>query len=428
MTSEPIQVDAARGWRMILRRSAALMVGEGAARVVGFVIVLLLARRLGPGGFGTVTVGLTLVAWFTFLADSGTEVLNVREIARRPQRFKEIAEHVLGLRLVLSAVATVLYVAGVLLFARSDFTRSTLVLFALMLPAAALNLRWMVLGVGGSRAIAIGQVLSRIVVLAGVLVFVAGIDDIRAVPLLEAVGAVVYALVVLWLVGGGVRAIRPRANVGVWMSTLRESLPLMVNGMARAATISFDVLIINLVLGPRDVGIYAVASKPAFFVTGLVGLFSLSFLSAFSATAADGAAALKERSLRWAFSIGLLVAAAVCASSLLIPAVFGEAYQDAVAVLAVMAWRIPVGVLGGVYSSILIARDRQFDVMRNSLIVAAFVVVATTVAVLTVGIIGAAAVTVAAGALSYVLNSRSVHRLEPDLAPRARARLGAADS
>ncbi len=416
MTMDTVQVDAARGWRMILRRFAALSAGEGATRVVGFVVVLLLARRLGPGGFGLVTLGLTLVAWFMYVVDSGTEILNVREVARRPQRFKPIAEHVLGLRLALSVLATLLFAAGVTLFARSDYTRSTLLLFALMLPASALNLRWMVLGVGGSRAIAIGQTLSRGVVLVGVLLFVFDDEDIGRVPVLEALAALVYGLVVLWLVAKGVRAIRPRIDLAVWKSTLKHSLPLMGTGLARAAIISFDILVIDLALGPRDVGIYAVASKPAFFVAGLVGLFSLAFLSAFSATAGKDAVALQRRSLRWSLGVGVILAGVASLSSLLIPWVFGAEYEAAVPVLAVMAWRIPAGVLSAVYASTLIARDRQIDLMRDSIAVAGFVVVADIVAVLAFGIIGAGVVSVVAGVLAAYLYARSVRRIEPELA------------
>jgi O-antigen/teichoic acid export membrane protein len=409
------QVDAAYGWRMVLRRFSALFAGEVGARVLGFVIVLVLATRLGPTGFGIVTFGLTLVAWFSYVVDAGTEILNVREIARRPDRFRPIAERVLGLRLALSVLAAVLFVAGAWLLARSDVTRSTLVLFALLLPAGALNLRWMVLGVGGSRAIALGLVLSRLLVLASVVLLVVDESEIKRVPVIEAVGALVYALVVLWLVGGGLRRLRPRVDLPAWRDTLRQSMPLMITGFARSAIVSFDIIVIELALGPKDVGIYSLASRHALFITGAVGLFSMAFLSAFSATADEGAAALKGRALRSAFVVSVLVAAALSVGSLVIPYVYGDQYDRSVAVLAVIAWRIPLAVLASIYASILVARDRQVDLMRNSIVVAAFVVCADIAAVLVFGLLGAAAVSIVAGALLYLLNARSVRLAAPEL-------------
>jgi O-antigen/teichoic acid export membrane protein len=417
--SEVQQVDAARGWRMVLRRFSALLAGEAGARILGFVVVLVLATRLGPAGFGIVTFGLTLVAWFSYVVDAGTEILNVREIARRPERFRHISERVLGLRLTLSVVAAVLFVGGAWLLARSDLTRETLVLFALLLPAGALNLRWMVLGVGGSRAIALGLVLSRLLVLVAVVFLVVDESDLTRVPVIEATGMLVYALVILWLVGGGLRKLRPRVDVAAWRDTLRQSTPLMITGFARSAVVSFDIVLIQLALGPEDLGIYSLASRHAFFVTGAVGLFSMAFLSAFSATADEGAVALKGRALRWAFGISVLIAAALTVGALLIPYVYGDEYDRSVAVLAVIAWRIPLAVLASIYGSILVARDRQIDLMRNSIVAAAFVVCADLVAVLAFGLLGAAVVSIAGGALTYLLNARSVRRAAPELGGRS---------
>jgi O-antigen/teichoic acid export membrane protein len=417
--SEIQQVDAARGWRMVLRRFSALLAGEVGARILGFAIVVVLVRRLGPAGFGIVTFGITLVAWFSYVVDAGTEILNVREIARRPDRFRHISERVLGLRLALSVFAAAMFVAGAWLLARSDVTRETLLLFGLLLPAGALNLRWMVLGVGGSRAIALGLVLSRLLVLAAVVLLVVDESDLKRVPLIEAAGALVYALVILWLVGGGLRRLRPRVDLPEWRETLRQSTPLMITGFARSAVVSFDVVVIQLALGPEDLGIYSLASRHAFFVTGAVGLFSMAFLSAFSATADAGASALKGQALRWAFGVSVLVAAALSVGSLVIPYVYGDEWQRSVAILAVIAWRIPLVVLMSMYASILVALDRQVDLMRNSIAVAVFVVCADLVAVLSFGLMGAAVVSIVAGGLGYLLNARSVRRAAPELGRRS---------
>ena len=69
----------------------------------------------------------------------------------------------------------------------------------------------------------------------------------------------------------------------------------------------------------------------------------------------------------------MVVAAALTVGSLLIPYVYDDEYRRSVAVLAVIAWRIPLAVLASIYGSILVARDRQIDLMRNSIAAAAFV-------------------------------------------------------
>lgn len=414
--SAPGTVDAQRGWRMIARRFSALFAGEGVARAVGFVLVLVLARRLGPDGFGVVTLGLTLVAWFAFVVDSGTELLSVRDVAREPARFRAIASHVLGLRLALSLAAAVVFVLGVEIFARSAYTRDTVVLFALLLPAIALNLRWMVLGVGGSRGVAVGNIASRVVVLSGALVLVLDPHDVQRVPLLETTGELVYALIVLAYVSRRVGSIiRPRVDLDAWRVTLRQSLPLMVSGVARATIFSFDVVVIALALGPKELGIYGVASKPVIFAAGAVGLFSLSFLSAFTATVKEDATALHGRALRVSVAACCALAVMLSVSSLLVPFVFGDEYAAAVPVLAIMAWRIPFAALSGIYTSVLVARERQRTLMWNAVAVVPAAVGLDLAAILLFGLIGAAVASIAVTALFAFVNYGSVARVHPEL-------------
>jgi O-antigen/teichoic acid export membrane protein len=415
-------LDLQRGWRTVLRRSAALLTGEGVARAVGFVVVLVLARRLGPAGFGVITLGLALVAWLRFIVDSGTELHNVREVARDPARFREIAEQMLGLRLVLSIVAAAFFVIAVEVFARSEFTRDTIILFAAIFPAIALNLRWMVLGIGGSRAVAAGNAASRVVVLLGALVFVTDVDDIEAVPLLEAGGELAYALVILGFAVWKLGWLRPRASLSYWRTTLRGSLPLMISGVARASIFAVDVLIIELALGPRDLGIYGVALRPVAFASGLVGLFSLSYLSALSATASEHIAALHGRALRASVAGCVLIAGVLSFASLAIPFVFGEDYRDAVPVMAILAWRIPLAALSLMYISVLVAQDRQVTLMWNNLIALAIILVIDLVAITAFGLIGAAVAGIIASGVTFLVNYRSVRGYHPELRVRRAAR------
>ena len=89
----------------VLRSFLTLAAGEWVARLIGVAIQIWLARKLTPGPYGVITFGIALIGWFGLVVDSGTEQLNVRDISRRPERFRELADTVLGLRIALSIVA-----------------------------------------------------------------------------------------------------------------------------------------------------------------------------------------------------------------------------------------------------------------------------------------------------------------------------------
>lgn len=399
------------GWRVLVRSFSTLAAGEAIARVAGLAAVLLLARRLGPAGFGVVTLGLTLIGWFGLVVDSGTELLNVREVARRPDQFREIASRVLGLRLALSLVAAAIFVAGVELLARSDAVRSVIVLFALALPGLALNLRWMVLGIHRARAIAIGNIVGRLLLLAGVVAFVGDIHHVRRVPLLEAGAEIVYGVVILGFVARSFGVLLPRVDLASWWDTMRQSAPLMVNSLARAASYSFDVLVIEIALGPRKLGLYGAGSKPVLFVTSALGLYAVAFLSSFSAQSPAAAEALFRRAVRAAVALCLPLAVLISATAVaIVPFVFGHAYTGAAIVLTILAWKIPLIAAAIPYGSVLIARDRQVVLMRNNLIAAVLTVGADLIAIPLFGLTGAAVVGVGNALVSSFLNHRSCVR------------------
>jgi O-antigen/teichoic acid export membrane protein len=166
------------GTRSLLTSFGALASGETVARLLGGVAVIVMTRVLTPDGFGLVTLGTALVMGFAMIAGAGTEMLNVSDVSRDPQRLRKIAEPVLALRLVASLAVSAVFVIGVLaLIPSSSSDRVTLALFAVALPAMALNLRWAVLGIGASRWVGAGNVAGQLLLLVGVLLFVRARHD-----------------------------------------------------------------------------------------------------------------------------------------------------------------------------------------------------------------------------------------------------------
>ena len=395
-------------WGRVMRSFVALASGEGIARLFGLAATLILARRLEPTGFGLITLGITLVGWFGVVVDSGTETLNVRDIARAPERFREIADRVLGLRLALAIVTGGGYAAGVALFAKSELTRSVLLPFALVMPAVALNLRWMVLGVRQARAIALGNIVARIAFLIGVAALVYGHGDLLRVPYLQAMSELVYGLVIIAVVARGFGISRPRVDLAAWKETLRGSLPLMVHGFARSALVTSDLLLIDLLLGPHDLGLYAAASKPALFFAAAIGLFSVSFLAGFSAAVGQEALDVFRRAARLLLGVSLPVAAVLSAGApLIVPIVFGRRYDGAIGSLAILAWMLPLMALTTPYSNALIAGHRQLTLMRNTIVGATFAVAGGVAGIEGIGIKGAAVIRVASSGLVLWMNYRS---------------------
>jgi O-antigen/teichoic acid export membrane protein len=401
-------VEPLSSWQTLLKSFGTLAIGEAVARLFGFVAVIVMARRLGPDTFGLITLGTTLVLWFGIVVDSGTEILNVRDIARRPDRFREIAEPVLGLRLVLSLGAMALFAVAAVVATSTHGDRDVLLTYALVMPMLGLNLRWMVLGVRASKAVATGNIAAQALFACGVLLLIARPHDAQRIPLLQVASEGVYAGVVAYAMARRFGLVRPRVDLRGWWRTLRESGPIMANQIARAVVFSFDVLLIAVLLHRTDVGFYGAAYKPVLFSTAALGLFYMSFLASYSAAAAPQAFRLFRRAVALTGAATIPIALVLSAGAgLVVKLFYGTAYSPAATALAILIWTVPVLAISGAYANALIAAHRQGSLMRNNGIAAAFNVLVNAAAIPLFGIEGAAVVTVASELLGLSLNHRS---------------------
>lgn len=412
MSGAPVE-EGQGPWRRLVGSFLTLLAGEGAARAIGLLVVLALARALGPSGFGIVVVGASLIGWYALVIDNGTQVATTATIARRPEEFKTIVQGVMGLRLALGLVVGVGFALASQLLARSELNADVYALFAILAPVAAINLRWMVLGIHAARQLAIANVVSQVVLLAGVVGLVHDNDDILRVPLLYAASELAFALAVLVQLVPRYGVIRPTFDLPRWAETLREGAPLMVSAAARGALFSFDLLVIALVIGPTEAGYYGAALKPVQFAGTAVGLFSFSFLASFTTLSGEQARRLLHRSLRAAIVASCAFAVALAAgASLVIDLAFGDAFGPAAVVLAILALRIPLASLTGVYASVLVAASRQTAAMHASLAGGAVNIAGMLIVVPTLGIDAAAAVSCVAAAVILLLTRAAARGVE----------------
>ena len=368
-----------------------------------------MARRLGPGGFGVAVLGTTLVGWFKLIMDAGTETLGVRETSRAPNRFRQLTEPILGLRLALSLAAAAVLGLTAVAIGETPADREALLLFALVLPMIGLNLRFMVLGIGAERAVALGNMASQALLAAGVILLVRGSGDLSVVPVLVAAAELLYAGVVMAAVAPRVGFIRPRLDLVVWRSTLRQGLPLGLGGLAGAARYSLSLLLIAVFLPHRDLGLFGAAYKPVLFFSTLVALFSVSFLSSYSA-AADGAqrADLIRKTVTLSAVVTIPAALVLSAgSSVATDVLFGESYGGSSLPLAILAWSLPLLALSLPYGNVLVWADHRTVWMRHLIAGTVASVPAYVIAIPLFGLVGAACTMVASCALVLALNYRS---------------------
>ncbi len=329
----------------ILRTSAVLLVGTVLSKGAVFVSILLMARRLGAEDFGKFSFLFAYVAFFALLADAGIESVAIREASReRGDPGVSLGDAIL-LRAILIAVAVPLALffhpairghggsTGLLLIAcgsllvsnrapslRSLFTVPYRIALRLEVPALLgalsevllLVLLFATLDRGGLTAAVSAQVLA---------------------PLPFA-----FLLVVL-----SARMTRPifRPDWRRLVALLRTTLPLLSALVLNVVLTRVDLLLLERLRGPAEVGLYAAPVRLAEVPTLLPVLLLTSIYPVFVANHPlypMRTEALFRGCLR--ILVGLVVPVILLQATLaktLVTGLFGAEYGAGAAVLPVLA-------------------------------------------------------------------------------------------
>jgi O-antigen/teichoic acid export membrane protein len=222
--------------------------------------------------------------------------------------------------------------------------------------------------------------------------------------MLKAASELTYAVLILAALRHRFGLLRPRLDLELWITTLRQSVPLFINGLARAVMMSSGLLLIGVAVDRHAVGLYAAAHRPVMVAAAVSGFLLVSFLASYSAAGRDVSTQIFRRTVWLGAAAAPLALAVSIASGPLVTLVYGASYAAAAPVLALLIWAVPITLAGGPYGIALIAANHQTRLLRNNVLGAAFTVAATLAVVPATGIAGAAAVVVAAQALVVVLN------------------------
>jgi O-antigen/teichoic acid export membrane protein len=411
-----------------LRRSvsrgaaAALVLRAGGTGLAGLVAIVL-ARELGPAGYGTYAWAYAWVVALAVPAALGADQLLMRDAGialdrgDRP-RLRGLVRSALGVVLLISTAAALLVMAGVAVAGvGSDARRSALLVAVPLLPLAATAAvaQGVLLGLGRTTAALAPGTLFR---QGG---FLALVVAVAAAGSLSASGAVALQLaataaataVVLGLLGRALgRGPRSSQTDRGW---LRESIPMGASTMFLVLDAQVGLLVLGAVGESADAGVFAAALQcmAPFSLVLVAGRLPLS-----SAVARLGAAGERERlqrGLRAATRGVAAVSVALAAVLLVVPglvlSLFGGDFGAGATALRLLVLAFVVNALAAFNGMVLIMRGQQQAAMRAALGCLVLDLVLCIALVPPLGATGAAIALLASITVRNVVNSVMVRRL-----------------
>ncbi len=254
-----------------------LTVAQVAGKAASFVFIIVVARALGVREFGYFTFAISFVPLFLMLGTLALDGVLVREIARDRARLSELFASGLLLRvglgltgLVLALALAPLFVGGGEAYAALAIVGTALFLDELSALTGAVfrafeRMKFWALVIVVNRIVSTGLAVAALVAGGDLVV-------ICFAYLLGSAGALGFGALALRLRFPRIRlrAASKRTVAGL----ARAAAPLGVGGIFNTGVMRIDAVMLQVIRGPVEVGIYGVAYR--FFETLLFATWALS--------------------------------------------------------------------------------------------------------------------------------------------------------
>ncbi len=339
--------------RLVLRRSATALPGYFGNAMTTSLMAVLFARWMGVDDLGAYAFAFHVVRIVVLLAGFGLNAGAVRLIPRyqKADRHGEITGFLIGASLF-TAVACALIGALVFVFSLPaiEGSSSHSALWHADWLAASLGVGILLAGVlrahGHTLTAAIAQNSGRNI--AAMLIALAMFDaqgsinaedGLVALALAVLLGLIVQISMLLW--HHRIPFVRPVFRPGEWLST---STPMIAGALTRTILAGGDVIIIRLVLGEGDAGLYHAAITLA-LTAHLIGLAVFAAASPELARH-DGTDAPATWQSIYHYSLKLSVSGGIAIAILLIVfgksllGLFGDGFEAAYPVLVVLTFGV----------------------------------------------------------------------------------------
>lgn len=395
----------------VLRNSALLFGFHVVTKSLAFVSFILLARYLGAEMFGIYNYAFALTALFIPLCDLGMDTYLMREVPRLSAG--DIPKK-LGAVLAWKGLLTFLVFLGISLTTGILDSFGSERFFVVVLAGLITLLRtyWTTFAsffraidrVGIETGMLSGARIAEFIVIVLSMWLDTGLLSLLSV----------MTLVNILFVTGTHFLVRSRFTQPIlvgdfahMISIFRGGLPFAMATIFSAVYFNFDTVLLSKYVGDSAAGIYRAAYNLIFPLT----MFGLAVSGAVFPFASqnyrshpDEVKAVIRRSITQLVMISLPIAVITTAlSAEIVQFLFDPEFSEAAQCLAILAWFLPLVFLSTLYSNTLGAIDDQIFVLKATLAIAVFNVLANAFVIPRFAQIGAATVTVVTALLGFVL-------------------------
>jgi O-antigen/teichoic acid export membrane protein len=335
------------------------------ATILGLVAVAIMARYLGTIGFGEYTTIITFLSFFGILVDFGLTLVTVQMISCPGADEKKILDNLFSFRLVSATVFLALAPLVIVFFPYTQGIKIGVAIAAFSFLFASLN--QVFVGLFQARLkmdrVSVAEVISRIFLVAGILVAVKMDQGLLGIVSAMAVSSAV-SFFLHWVFSREYVRIGIGFDWSLWKEILKKSWPLAITIIFNLVYLKTDTLVLSLIKTQNEVGIYGAAYKVIDVLVTVPFMFAGIVLPILTVNWTAGDKRGFKRVLQKSFdfmailAIPLVIGTQFLAKEIMF-LVAGREFSDSGYILKILVLAAGIIFLGCVFSHAIIALDKQ---------------------------------------------------------------------
>jgi len=348
----------------VAKNTGIIISGELIFRLVSLVVIIYLARYLGTAGFGKYNFVFAYLAFFNIITDLGLQTILVREMAREPTRASKLIGNAYIIRWILTVLAvassiivitlmsypadttTYIYIASliVLFISFSDFYRTIF--------EAHLRMEYNMVAKLAFKGVSAALILF--------IIFMKG-------TLLHIMIALVFSEMVKTSLNYlfSRKFVKPQFEIdfGLWRYLFKEALPLALSSVIWVIYYRIDVVMLSVMMGDADVGLYSAAYKLCDPLSLIPGALTMSLFPVMSASFKTSRRKLEQSyrlSFKYLFIITLPIAIVVSLlSDKIIMMIYDAEFAGSAIALKILIWGLVFASGNAIFGNLLTAIGKQ---------------------------------------------------------------------
>ena len=334
--------------------------------VLGFFLLIYIARYLGEVGFGKYSFALSFATLFTIFADIGISQLIVRELARNKKLTNEYLTNISVIKLILSFIAFGFIVVTINLMEYPQDTIYIVYLFGIytILTSFAQTFKSIFQAHERMEYTAVVMIIEKILLISlAFFVIFSGYGLIELGYVYVFVG-IVDVLLSFSVVLIKIAKPKPTINFPLWKTLIIGSIPFGLNGLFAVLFFKIDTVMLSVFKDDAAVGIYNAAYVPLLAITGIVSTMVISALypvmSRYFVSSKESLETFTGLSSKYMAIIGFPVGiGCFVLAERFIALFYAGQYSDSIIAFQILALFIPIRLVSSITGTLLTSINRQ---------------------------------------------------------------------